>query len=476
MSYWLIWQIVEWVLRIVMALIILRRRFTPTTALMWLGIVFVLPEVGVVLYILIGDHRLPRKRIRRYRELIAGTRSEQRAAIARSRVRPTLEPACEVVIRQAEKISDMPILGGNEAELLSDPWFLVQRLVADIDAAEHHAHLLYYIFAPDKSGRAVAEALARAAKRGVKCRLLADDVGSRDMFYDGELPSWLEEQGVTVRRSLPVDPIRRRLARLDLRNHRKLAVIDARVAYTGSQNIVDDDTDGGGEALVVDLSTRLRGPIVNQMQSVFLDDWYFDTSEDISSPDLFPPQPVVGETAAQAVATGPTSENESFVRVILAAITAAQRKLVITTPYFVPDEATTLALQMAAARGVEVDLVVPRRSDHILVTLAGRAHYEPCLEAGVRIHQHQGSMLHSKTVSVDESIALIGSYNIDVRSFYLNFELSVLLYGKEITRQLRAVQNRYIEASKRIDLDAWRNRSVLQRYTDSVASLLSPVL
>ena len=474
---WLVlYAIAEWSIRIVMIAVILRRRFAPGTALAWLVLVMFLPEFGLAVYLLLGVNYLGRRRARSHRLAVTQARARQNPdRLARFVTRPEIDPQQRNMIRQAERISGNPIVAGNDAELISDADTLCDRLTADIDAAQHHAHLLYYIFSPDSIGQRIGDALIHARQRGVTCRLLADAVGSRPLFRSG-LYRDLLSHGVEVHDMLPASPWRRKLARIDLRNHRKLAVIDGHTAYAGSHNAVNDDYGHKHAGKWIDLSGRFTGPIVAQYQQLFCEDWAFETDQTLAGDDLFPPIEPTGEIAAQLVPTGPNHEGESFRRVLVAALAAAQRHIIMTTPYLVLDEPTLLALAMASDRGARVDLVVPSKSDHPLVAAAGRYYYQTLLEAGVHIHTYNGGMLHAKTITVDDAFALLGSANLDIRSFYLNFEVNVLLYGAQVTQHLRFAQQRYLSQCDPVVLSAWRKRSVIQQYAEGAASLFSPLL
>lgn len=474
---WLVFiSTVRWTIRIVMVAIILRRRFAPATALAWLTLIFFLPELGLVVYLLVGVSYLGRHRARMHRRVVGAAQSETRAAAMRPHaMRPKIAAEQRGMILQAERISGNPIIGGNHVELLPGQGDKIDRLVADIDAAEHHVHLLYYMYWPDEMGRRVADALERAQRRGAECRVLADATGSR-AFFRSALVQQLKRCGVAVYAALPVALWRRPLARIDLRNHRKIAIIDGKVAYAGSHNIVAENYGVRLAGRWVDLSGRFTGPVVAQLQMVFLDDWVFETGQHLDGAELFPSLTPAGQIAAQVVSTGPSQEGETFRRVLVAALGAAQRRIIITTPYLVPDEPTMLALSMASDRGVEVDIVVPLRSDHPFVTIAGRSYFEPLIESGINIHQYRSGMLHTKTITVDDAFSLLGSANVDIRSFYLNFEINVLLYGPQITNLLRSVQQRYLSESQMIDLDQWRRRPLSRKYLESAAALFSPLL
>ncbi len=476
MSWILLISITEWTIRLVMAGVVLRRRFDPPTALAWLMLIFLFPAVGLVLYLLVGVSYLGKRRARSHRRLVGPMRRPDRLTALRAHaMRPDIEPQQEPMIIQAERISGNPIMGGNDVELLMDTSEKIRRLCEDIDAAADHVHLLYYIYRPDETGAKVTETLLGAAKRGVACRVLVDAVGSRPFLRDASARR-LRAAGVEVHEMLPVAPWRRKLARMDLRNHRKVAVIDGRVAYTGSHNIVLETYGHRRAGKWVDLSGRFTGPVVAQLQQVFLEDWLFTTDRSLEDESLFPSLEPTGEVPAQAVPTGPNHEGETFRRVLVAALNAAQRHIIITTPYLVPDEPTLLALSMAVDRGAKVELVVPARSDHPLVSAASRFYFQALMDTGVVIHRYRNGMLHAKTATIDDSFALLGSANIDIRSFHLNFEINVLLYGPQITSTLRFAQRRYMAESEPLDAERWSQRPKLSQYAEGAAALVSPLL
>jgi cardiolipin synthase len=440
----------------------------------WLLIIFFLPEVGLVLYWLLGSDRLPRRRVQRHRRLLESLQAlRQRFEDHPSLARPDLGPAAEGAVTLAERLSYMPIFAYNDAALLAETEEVIDRLIADIDAANHHVHLLFYIYGDDATGRRVADALARAVARGVTCRVLVDAVGSRPMLR--HLRADMQRNGIEVHAALPVNLLRGRMARVDLRNHRKLAIIDGRIGYTGSQNIVDADY-GHRDLVWHDLMIRVIGPIVLQLQVVFLMDWYFETEQILEGTDIFPDPDVAGDIVAQTIPSGPNFPIENFQRMVVAAIYGARRRVVITTPYFVPDEAFLQALQVAVLRGVRVTLIVPGRSDQILVAAASRAYYVDLLEAGVEVYLNQDGLLHAKTMSIDDEFAVIGTSNFDIRSFQLNFEVALVFYGNTLNGQLQEQQMRYLQGSTQVERGHWEQRPAARRISENIAKLLSPLL
>jgi cardiolipin synthase len=333
--------------------------------------------------------------------------------------------------------------------------------------------VLFYIFADDETGRRVADALARAVRRGVICRVLVDAVGSRGMVRT--LGPKMKENGILLKESMPVGLFRRRMARVDLRNHRKIAVIDGRFGYTGSQNIVNADYGHKGVAYT-DLMVRLVGPTVLELQGVFLSDWYFETREILDDEDVYPTQALKGPGLVQTLPSGPNYPTDNYQRLLVAALYEAREQVVLTTPYFVPDEPFMQALEVAVRRGVKVDLIVPEHCDHIVVGAASRAYYDDLVAIGVNVHLYKPGILHSKTMSIDRALALIGTGNFDIRSFTLDFEVNLICYGREMTDRLREVQDRYMRDSVPLDPSAWKQRPITRRLVQNIAKLFSPVL
>jgi len=472
-SWSLLLYLSEWIIRVVMLFEVPRRRH-PNSAMAWLLVVFFLPWPGLVLYWLIGSNRLPLRRIKLHTRILNRLHSvSQRLERHPSIVRPALRHRAMEAVKLAEHLGYMPILGGNDVELISQTEAFINRLVSDIDAAEKHVHLLFYIFADDATGRHVVEALIRAVRRGVKCRVLVDAVGSRPFLK--RLAHEMRSGGIELHEALPVGIFRRRMARLDLRNHRKLAVIDGRVGYTGSQNIVDAGY-GHKDLAWLDLMVRLRGPILVELQAVFVTDWHFETGAFLDDDEIFPEIEPAGEIAVQTLPSGPNYPTENYQRMVVAALHSAERRVTITTPYFVPDEAFLQALETAVLRGVEVELVMPRKLDQRLVAAATRSYWDDLLELGVKLYLYNQGLLHAKTMCIDESIAFIGSSNFDIRSFSLNFEINLLFYGPEVAMQLYAQQRLYIQDSFQLTADRWAQRSALKKLFQNVARLLSPLL
>ncbi len=464
----------EWAIRVLMTPIVVRRR-SSSNALGWLAIIYFLPWIGLIFYGLVGQRYLGRARMNRH--IDAKRRVETPAVLAlrdEHATHPAISPDQDDLVQLCERLTTFPILGGNAVDLIADTDAFIDALIADIERAENHVHLLAFIYKDDSTGRRVADALMRAAARGVACRVVADSVGSKSLFF--RLARELRRGGVEVIEALPAGILRRQLRRLDLRNHRKVVVIDGRVSYTGSQNIVDADYGHNKVGAWRDIMMRIEGAGTLGVQTVFLEDWCAETGVVLDSPDIFPPPARASGAPIQIVPSGPSDRTGVFHSVIVAAIHEAQRRVTLTTPYFIPDDSLLLALRLAALRGVRVEVVVPRKSDQWFVGLAAESFFSGLIEDGVRLFRFEGGLLHAKTLSVDDSFALVGSGNLDSRSFFLNFELSVILYGSEVTGRLRVEQETYIGESSLLTAEEWRRQPGWMHTVRSTAALAGPLL
>ncbi len=386
--------------------------------------------------------------------------------------RPVLPGTYASASKLVENLGQFPIMGGNKVNLLADYDGVIDELVADINRARHHVHILTYIFANDRTGSKIIGALKNAAERGVECRVLIDALGSRRWSRD--IVDQLTNGGVQVARALPVTFLRRRSARADLRNHRKIAIIDSFHGFIGSQNIIDAQYAPGlfNRELVV----HVAGPVVLEMQAVFAADWFLETGQDLNKASFFQHRHGAGSTIAQLLPSGPDYPVAGAGRLVVALIYSARRRIVLTTPYFIPDVALVQALETAVMRGVEVSLILSRASDSLLVGLAQRSYYEQMLRAGVTIYLYRDGLLHAKHIMIDELISVIGSTNIDIRSFQLNAEASLILYDEKVANTLDAEQDKNIAGSDRLTLESWDQRPRPVKLVENIARLVSPLL
>jgi cardiolipin synthase len=460
--------------------VVMRRRPTGET-LAWIMVVVMIPLVGFILYLLFGELRLGRRRERRFVELTKPLQRWLAGIPERSQAdRTNLDDEYQQLAKLCEQTVGVPALVGNQVELIGDWQDVFKRLLADIQAAKSTCHLEFYIWNNGGEADNVAEGLMRAAARGVRCRVLVDAIGSRP-FLKSAMVERLRSAGVDVRDALPGGLFRLPFVRFDLRLHRKIAVIDGRVGYTGSLNLVDPRyfKKDAGVGQWVDAMVRMEGPVVEALQITFLADWYVETNDQLeqlkNTGDAFP-QPARGDCAVQVLPSGPGLMQNAVEQVLLTAIYAARSELVLTTPYFLPSDALGMALISAARRGVKVILVLPKRVDSALVRYASGTFKEDLLEAGVKIALFGDGLLHTKSVTVDNSHCLFGSVNLDPRSLRLNFEILVAIYDRGFSGQLRELQQRYIDRSQLIDLETFQARPWPQQAAENFARLLGPLL
>jgi cardiolipin synthase len=457
-----------------------RRRVGETLA--WMLVIMVFPLlIGVGIYLLLGELKLGQRRARRFENLYTPIRDWLRQLEERFADDPLqLSSKAEQLSQLGRQTFGLPTLPGNNIELIKSWQGVFQSLVADIEAAQSSCHLEFYIWQTGGEVDRIAAALLRARERGVVCRILVDALGSR-RFLKSNAAKQLREAGVHIQDALSGGIFRLPFVRLDLRLHRKIVVIDGRIAYTGSLNMVDPRyfKKDSGVGQWVDAMVRIEGPTVESLAITFLADWYIESNSELAelqhSGDA-KPLPKIGEAAAQAFPSGPAFILGAIEQILIMAVYTAREELVLTTPYFVPSEILMMALASAAQRGVKVVLVVPARVDSHLVRYASQASKSDLLKAGVRIANFTGGLLHTKSVTVDGEMSLFGSVNLDPRSMRLNFEISLAVYNREFTQQLRALQQSYIDQSHLMDLAMWQNRPLKNRVAENAARLWSPLL
>ena len=457
-------DVIQWGIRLAMLFIVPSRR-TPEAARSWLLLIFFLPIPGLILFLLIGSPRFPAWRVDRFRQMRSwfdelGDRLRSSGVV--------VEPGNDVTAL-AEKLGFLPAVEGNRMELIDDYDSVIERLVADIDGAKKHVRILSYIFADDRTGMLVIEALGRAVDRGVDCHVILDAVGSHHWAH-GTLEA-LQQRGVQARGALPFRPLRHRTRR-DMRNHRKLFIIDGQIGYAGSQNIVCRDFRPG--VVNRELVVRVTGPAVVEMTAVFLTDWYLETEQ------LLDPDPAIparsGKCRLQVLPSGADYRLEGFQTLLTWQVDRAQEQVVLVTPYFVPDDSLVSALRTAVARGVEVHIIVSAVVDQPIVNLAQSSYYDQLLTGGIHIHRYRQYLLHAKSVRIDESLGIVGSSNVDIRSFQLNEEVSLLLVDGPSVASLREIQDGYIAGSDELTLGEWRARSPFRKFIEGGARMVGPLL
>ena len=514
------------VLMIVMTLRVVSVQRNIGVSIAWVAVLYTLPVFGFVAYILLGEPMIGR----RYRE-----RVDQASILMNDMARrehlifdkgQDLLPANYRGVSQiGTRWTGFGVFPNHQMQLLTDPASIFQRLVEDIHAAQRIVLMEFYIVYPKGQVLEVIEALSVAAQRGVECHILADSVGSFS-FINSSVHRKLEKAGVYVHQSLPVGLFKTLFKRSDLRNHRKMVVIDEHIGYIGSFNLVDPRffkqnknvgqwidvalrttsqhsisintamakvivTDIGAESNdnLAELHQRVNNytrklyvmhPTINDLNSRVK--VLTDTVDDHEQPDIgatsivVPKMPVVDKVLAQLIPSAPQLTAHVIYNTLVTVIHRANKRIRITTPYFVPDESLSGALTIAAKRGVDVTIIVPEKVDSFLVQHASQAYYQELLDAGVTIALFRGGLLHAKTVVIDDDYCLFGTVNIDMRSFYLNMEVSLAIYTPEMVAQVAYCQEVYLENCRILDSDEWQQRHGSKRLFDNVVRLFSPLL
>lgn len=450
---------------------ILLQKREPAATLAWLMCLAFLPYIGFFIYYLFGPQKIERHRLRRARRRVAMAGLEAESD----------NPEYAELQRMVLGTTGFPPSSATRVELLVDGGHKYPRLLEDIAAAEREVHAEYYIFDPDENGTAVRDALVTAARRGAKVRLLLDAVGSKKSsrrFFQplidagGEL-AWFHPMRLNHAFQFWKRPW------LNLRTHRKIVVIDGRIAYTGGINITDAQDERLRDDAYRDLHLRMEGDVVRELQQVFVEDWIYATDDRAMIGEVvqnLPPRHD-GPIRVQMITSGPDSRWEAIHRAQVSAIHAASQRVWMTTPYFVPGEAAMMALTSAALGGIDVRLLVPKMSDSRLVTYAARSYYDALLAAGVKVYEYGPRLLHSKSLLVDDDLAMIGTANFDHRSFRLNFEMQALIHDAGINAQLRKqIEAEFAHAPRVRDPGEGKRPLFRERLPEAVARLMSPLL
>jgi len=455
---------------------LLRPHREPSARLAWVVVIVIVPFVGIVAYLLFGEANIGRHRVARFRRALQQLPPIDELTADLGPV--SIPESYETPFRVSRSISGYAPTGGNRAVLLGGSDAAIDAMVADIDGASEHVHVLFYIWLVDGNGLKMVEALKRAAGRGVACRVMVDDLGSRGLIRSAH---WQEmaEAGVRLARALPIGNILLRpfRGRIDMRNHRKIVIVDNEVTYCGSQNCADAAFAVKPRyAPWVDVMMRFEGPVVRQNQHLFASDWMAHVKEDLSPLVSEPVTAFADGFVAQVVGTGATVRYSSMPEVFVSLMNAAKRELVITTPYYVPDEPIQAALCASARRGVATCIVFPKRNDSWIVAAASHSYYRELLEAGVTIYEFEPGLLHAKTLTVDGELTLIGSANIDRRSFELNSENNILFLDAATTAEIRTRQQGFIAQSALVRKSTVEHWSTPRQLWNNTIAMLGPVL
>ena len=470
---------IDFVIRVVAVIVIPRNR-RPQTATAWLLAIFFIPFFGILLFLLLGSRKLPKRRREKQLEINKYIIETTDGIEDVSREHPW-PPWLEPIVELNRTLGAMPLVGGNTAELYTDYQKSIDAITDAVGQAQKYVHVEFYILSFDRTSAPFFEALEAAVARGITVRVLLDHLASRRYPGYRRTIRKLKRIGVQWHLMLPVQPFRGKFQRPDLRNHRKLVVIDGLFAFTGSQNMIDSSYNKRSNhrrgLRWKDLMVRFDGPIVAGINALFVTDWYSETDELLlRETDAVPRYRKAHAVDAQVVPSGPGFEGENNLRLFNSLLYAAQERIVITSPYFVPDDSMLYAITTAAQSGVDVELFVSEVGDQPVVYHAQRSYYEELLRAGVRIWLYKSpTVLHGKHFTIDDQVAVIGSSNMDMRSFSLNLEISIMVRGADFVRRLRETEDSYRRSSRELVLEEWLERPFRSQVLDNVARLTAAV-
>ncbi|WP_082788983.1 cardiolipin synthase [Desulfolucanica intricata] len=459
-------------------LIILENR-SPARSIAWLVVLLAFPVLGFILYIFIGRKPRKRKKVRHHLQadevLLLKTVLDNQLKMLEGP-----EHSIDRNIYAKKKLvnlilnnSQEPFTINNKSKVLTNGEETFSAIIEAISKAEHHIHLEYYIIQPDNIGYKIQELLIKKAREGVRVRILYDSVGSRKLNKAFLEP--LKSAGVECAAFLPVKfPLFH--SSINYRNHRKILIVDGKIGFVGGLNIGDDYLSKGQLGFWRDTHLQIKGEAVSFLQRIFLLDWHFATENKFVSPRYFPEHEWYGYQPIQIASSGPDSNWASIQQVYFTTITSARESIYITTPYFVPDESILMALKTAALSGIDVSIIFPAKPDKRIVYWASMSYIQEVLEAGVKVFLYEKGFVHAKILLVDGVVASVGTANMDMRSFNLNFEVNALIYDQAVVKRLENDFAADILDSRQITYEEFLNRSLWTKFKESGARLLSPML
>jgi len=458
------------------ALLIVPRNRKPTAGMAWLLIIFLLPYIGWVLFFILGTNKLPRKR--RNSQDALDQIIDKRVVELRDTMNEAVPAKYQSVARLVTSLGHLPPLPGYVSEYVTDYQKAIDGIVDDLNNAHTNIYLEYFILTLDKTTKPVFEALRQAAERGVEVRVLYDWWGSRKYSSYRSMRKYLRTHNISALPMLPPKFSLKEYLRLDLRNHRKLIVIDQQVGYMGSQNLIRRNYGRKDDIVYDELVVRLTGAVVQELGAIFAYDWSVETDEQLAhviNTELLE-VPEANASLLQVLPSGPSYNDENNLKVFTLAVSRAEHDIFIANPYFVPSEPLLSAIVTAAKRGVRVRMINSQAIDQWMVGHAQRSYYEELLLAGVEVYLYKKpTLLHAKFMLIDDELGIVGSSNLDIRSFELDQEISLLIYNERDVQRLMAVRDEYLTKSFPIKLDTWRRRRITSQLLDSVARLTSNI-
>jgi len=453
-----------------LVLLILLENRNPLKTIPWVIVLLFIPGIGLIFYYFFGrDNRririISRRMFKRFREEIKIENQSQDLKIIPSQYQP--------LARLLNNSNYSAIFSGSNATIYTNGKDKFEALFEDFENARHHIHLQYYIFNDDKIGNKVKNILIKKAREGVKIRVLYDDVGSWDT--KNKFFNEMKNEGIEVYPYLKVAfPIL--TSKVNYRNHRKIVVIDGKAGYIGGMNIADRYVEGNKLGLWRDVHFRITGPGVYGLQASFLLDWYAISNILVKGKEYYPELQASSDMKMQIAMTGPTSQWRTLMQAYIFCITNAKKYIYIQTPYFLPTDALNQALQMAALGGIDIRLMIPKRSDTKSAQMATYSYIDKMLKAGVKVYLYNNGFLHSKTLLVDDALTSFGSSNFDFRSFEHNFEINAFVYQEDLALKMKELFLQDINDCEEITFSIWRKRPITRRLSESFMRLFAPLL
>lgn len=452
--------------------VLLLENRNPVRSLSWVIVLVLLPVIGIVLYLLIGQNY-------RKQKIISKKSIRHNTKLPKTEFQPEDFSAFIGktqylnLVNLLNKNSDAPAYGCNKIEVLADGEATFNAMFEAIQEAKDHIHIEFFIFGDDKISNHLRELLIEKARKGIRVRMIYDYLGSIDLSK--RYLQSLRDAGVYVKPFLPLR-LRLRRSKINFRNHRKLLIVDGKLGFTGGLNFADRYIFGNTLGKWRDTFVKFEGAVVHGLQSLFLTDWYFVERKLITDLKYYPEPEKYSENLVQIVNSGPDSDWESIMQGIASAIMSSCKYVYMHTPYFVPNDVILNAVSTAALSGIDVRLMIPTASDSKLSDACTFSYLGEILEAGVRVYQYKEGFLHSKAIVIDDFISVVGSANLDERSFNQNFEANAFIYDTETSVELRQLFINDQDNCNEITLDDWNNRKRSQKLKESFARLFSPII
>jgi len=468
----------------------LKRRRNASATILWIFVAWSIPIFGPLLYLSFGIDRVSGKASKKQltNEMMLHQRDRRhndsssfkawhleyntRASDIKNRISRKLNTLVDTLN------PDHPLLEANHIEPLVSGDAAYPLMLQAIRSAKHHIHLQSFIIYHDDTGKMFLEALRAKAEEGINVRLMFDRFGSTHAYLGGMFRAYRKVPNFEICGWTQANPFKAQF-QINLRNHRKNLVVDGQIAFFGGVNISEENTTSRGKQAIRDYHFKVEGPLVHELQLSFLSDWHFMTRQPIENlldSSLFPRMLSVGNTCARLIDSGPSITAGLASETFFNAIILARTQILIVTPYFVPTSDILKAIRSAALRGVDVRIVVPECNNHKYAGMASKALYEELLEAGAKIYQRKPPFIHAKAMVIDDSIALVGTANLDVRSLELNYETTVLFEDEIAVNKLKRIIHEDIDSSKEIILNEWINRPTIQKLGENLFSLMTPIL